>query len=108
MTTGLVLAMGLFFGFGGNRCQPKPCKAKEVKVSVEVVEGDQAACEEEVRRMISLRRLHVFRTPAGCFEGCGISRLREVPTCRPNRKMRLTGDCTVEKDGWFYRARLWR
>jgi hypothetical protein len=108
MTTGLVLAMGLFFGFGGNRCQPKPCKAKEVKVSVEVVESDQAACEEEVRRMISLRRLHVFRTPAGCFEGCGISRLREVPTCRPNRKMRLTGDCTVEKNGWFYRARLWR
>lgn len=109
MTTGLCLAMGLFFGFGfGNRCQPKSCEIKKVEVTKEIILSDQEACEEECRRMMKLRRMHVFRTPRGCFEGCGISRNKDVPTCRPNRKMRLTGDCTLEKNGWFYRCRVWR
>lgn len=79
---------------------------KTVTKTVELT--DQQACEEECKRMIKLRRLHVFKTPLGCFEGCGISRSKDVATCRPSRKMRLTGDCTIEQDGWFYRCRLWR
>ena len=106
----LVFAMGLFFNFA-PAFKSKTC-AREVKREVTVTKtvemSDQEACEEECKRMIKLRRMHVFKTPLGCFEGCGISRNKDVPTCKPKRKMRLTGDCTIEKDGWFYRCRLWR
>ena len=99
-----ILAMGLFFTWSPSVIEVK----REVTVTKTVELSDQQACEQECKRMIKLRRLHVFKTPLGCFEGCGISRSKDVPTCRPNRKMRLTGDCTIEKDGWFYRCRTWR
>lgn len=98
------LAMGLFFSWSPSVVEIK----REVTVTKTVELSDQSACEEECKRMIQFRRMHVFKTPAGCFEGCGISRSKDVPTCRPNRKMRLTGDCTIQKNGWFYRCRVWR
>ncbi len=108
--TAAVLAMGLFFSWTpGVKTRTRSCEIKrEVTVTKTVELSDQKACEEECKRMIQFRRMHVFKTPAGCFEGCGISRSKDVSTCRPNRKMRLTGDCTIERNGWFYRCRLWR
>lgn len=106
----LVFAMGLFFNWTPalkNKTYTREVK-REVTVTKTVEMSDQEACEEECKRMIKLKRMHVFKTPLGCFEGCGISRNKDVPTCKPKRKMRLTGDCTIEKDGWFYRCRLWR
>jgi len=112
--TGFVLAAGLFFGFGfGEKQKTRSCRVGNCEVTRTVTIkkeklSDEEATKEEARQMSLLKRMHVFRTPRGCFEGCGISRNPEPPTCKPCRKMRLVADSIVERDGWFYRCRLWR
>ena len=106
----LAVLLLVFAGLVSKCCADGCVYGLERSVVKEIIPEDQEACKRECRLMSQLHKMHVSKTPPGIrFEGCGISRQSVVPTCVPkDTNLVCTGDFTINVDGWFYRARVWR